>query len=181
MKRLIPVFIIIIFSTLTSTYLLAATVLGEVKITEDGTCINIAGHPKPYKVISNSAEVSNALSKLRNGDFISGQGRHHLGSQSIVLNSIDYVGLKKILGHWVSKDQITYYFKDYENLHLSAPILNAPNKWTYRISPGLNDNWSVIFLDENSVKIGELDFKTPVENAPLQLQIIAVPQLISPG
>ena len=149
----------------------ATKILGLVKHKSNQICLHIAETNKTYKLMAQTAEVQKSLDKLKDGDLISGQGQLKLVNNTIALNSINYVGLKKILGLWISKDQFNYDFKDYENLSLSAPILSQANDITYRVTPGDNDNWSIIFLNSNSVKVGKISFISQAPPAESELQI----------
>ncbi len=157
---------------LTSFYTWAAPINGVISFKENKVCLFFSQTNKTYIIEAQTPEVESHLKKLKAGDMVNGQGRMDLLQNKVSLNSINYVGLKKLIGHWVSQDQFNYFFKDYENLSVSAPILSQANYWTYRVSPGDHDDWSIIFLNQDSAKVGKMMFHPKKNFKKGELQIL---------
>jgi hypothetical protein len=109
------------------------------------------------------------LDRLENGDFIYGHGTIDPLSQEIRIDNIDSVGLKNLLGHWVTWSgsnkipQRRYFFSDFSKVAISSddPNDSFPAKeigeYRYTVAPSKENNeWTIFFANETSVAVGAL-------------------------
>lgn len=95
-----------------------------------------------------------ALSKLKNKDNISGTAT--LVEQTLLLESVEFVGLHRLLGYWQSSDttETLVNFKDFSRVSFHLP--NSNSELSYAIAPSTGDSWRVFFAGKNSVVLGSL-------------------------
>ena len=101
--------------------------------------------------------TNETLRKLKTGDFISGEG--HISGSKVTFKKIENVGLKKILGAWVSPTKEKYFFQDFNVLKLIPPNDTLNDKaltFSYSILPAKGKGWQIVFLSDNNVQVGRL-------------------------
>lgn len=102
--------------------------------------------------------TSQNLSKLTQGDFMVGHG--DLINNEIILSSIDFVGLKKLLGVWVTSQLYSWVdFKDFTTVTTFLPNATGSKKVVrlkYSITPSEDKSWKVFFSDDNSIVLASL-------------------------
>lgn len=128
--------------------------------------------PRPYPLQATSAALNSDLRRLSTGDLIIGTGvieRVAPGAVNgmrhgrVILNAIDTVGLKQILGHWRTPKWQVFEFRDFHHLNLyRAPSAStrsiAPHQMTYTLAPAGGDPnlWSIFMADKKGIHIGSL-------------------------
>jgi hypothetical protein len=114
------------------------------------------------------ADTSKQLAKLNTGDLLSATGTLTQKSHMIV-DSIDFVGLKKLLGLWKSEESV-FNFKDFSTVQfysLSDPDPQdayPSNKiklynFKYSLGPSSGDTWKLFFTDDRSVILTSIEFQ----------------------
>lgn len=115
--------------------------------------------------------IASQIERLSTKDYLSLQGSLQIeqGRSSILVESIDFVGLGALLGIWKGSDNICYHFKSYTSLELFAPDFNQkctisgskikPRKLSYFINP-TNSVWIMLITDETKNFAGELKIKS---------------------
>jgi hypothetical protein len=137
---------------------------------------------KSYPIYCETHELMADLEKLSTGDLLVGTGELHADKQVVVLQSIDMVGLRRLLGTWRTVHSEVFEFKDFNRLHvypsdfrktmtlksLSKDFLERPaipdsffthlQKLNYTLAPDSNSQsrWSIFMADHQSVRIGSL-------------------------
>ena len=100
------------------------------------------------------------LQRLNTGDFLMGTGEILNGN--IVLQSIDFVGLKKLLGLWSSPTS-WLNFESFSSVTVLFPNDIRPTSKSvtlqYSISPANQNTWRIFFSDEKSVALAILKLK----------------------
>lgn len=132
-----------------------------------------------YELVINNQDTLKTILKLSNSDFISGSGSFK--SKKLSLESIDFIGLNKLIGSWKNKDKV-YNFKNYTDLQVfnfnssngTTPQLRKIN-YKYSIAPYEEEGWAmfltannqnyftVIQLDETNLKIIVFDPNTGLQ------------------
>jgi len=118
-----------------------------------------------YLLEVKDGRIQNQLSKLKTGDFISGNGSFTVKSHKIYLRSLHFVGLKKLIGEWESQHHEVFHFEDFTNLTLykflsfDARGIPSVRKVNYRLAPESDGNWSIILVNKETVNIGKLEIR----------------------
>lgn len=119
-----------------------------------------------YQVEALNYDVLDSLTRLDNGDFISGSGRFDTAQKKLSIQSIDYVGLQKLLGSWISTDG-TIVFKDFSTMRFLPRIrgLNMDAHWKqyqkefrYSISPKDRNEWALFMSDNMNTSFATVEF-----------------------
>ncbi len=139
-------------------------ILGFIRM-EEGNFTFVDGDSfQTYKLRAYTDSAQQALSKLKNKDGISGIAT--LMDDTLLLESVEFVGLRRLLGCWQSSDKIetVVNFKDFSRVSFHLPESNS--ELTYAIAPSAGDTWRVFFSGKNSVVLGSLivsDSKASIE------------------
>jgi hypothetical protein len=133
-----------------------------------------------YKVTALTYNVDDSLKRLENGDLILGNGSFDVINKKINIESIDYVGLRRLLGPWVGTDGIMD-FKDfstmrftprYRNIHkdinghlnesirFEAKLTNYQKEFRYSMSPGDGNEWALFVSDDKGTNFATVVFST---------------------
>lgn len=143
--------------SLISCHALARPISGFVSIEngqhyfiEHGTTVKFAIRP-------GKTEVVESLKKLSSFDFFQGQGE--FTKSELVLDSIDFVGLRSLIGLWSEGRQSLFDFQDFQKVVIYQPVfkLMTPRaQLHYSIAPSAGSDWKIFFTDENSVILASL-------------------------
>lgn len=114
-----------------------------------------------FQLKAGTPVVNQQLRKLGNLDAIRGTGRI-LGGKTLILETIDFVGLHRILGAWASSKYL-FNFKTFAEvtLYQTTPRLNSIltpglGELKYTITPSEGDTWKVFFSSPNKVILATL-------------------------
>jgi len=119
-----------------------------------------------YKVIATTFDVQESLARLDNGDFVSGSGTLDTINKKISVQSIDYVGLQKLLGPWVGADG-TIVFKDFttmrfiprfRDLTLDTRLTRFQREFHYSVSPKDSNEWALFMSDSMNTTFATVEF-----------------------
>jgi hypothetical protein len=111
-----------------------------------------------YLVVPDNDEVTSNLSRLSKGDLITGHGSLDTTHKKIRLASVDYVGLRKLLGPWTGGDG-TLLFKDFSTMKYSPrfsgkkqliPFHSYQKEFRYTLSPSDGEEWALFMSDDKS-------------------------------
>lgn len=118
-----------------------------------------------YELKSRNYDVFNQLQKLESGDFLIASGTYDQKSDHMIVETVEFVGLRKILGYWKASDSI-FNFKDFNNVNFY--LLSDGNtegfavrkaRYQYSIAPGSGSSWKVFFNDFRSITLTSIEFK----------------------
>ena len=105
------------------------------------------------------------LQKLQPGDYLSGTGILDTEKATLVLDSIETVGLRSLLGRWQSADGQVFEFQDFDSLyHYASRFMTASTRsngreLSYSLAPDSAVNrWSIFLTDHTTVLIGSVEF-----------------------
>lgn len=144
---------------LSSGALAAESVIGLLEKEANEYYLRLVKDQPRFKIVTTSADAQESLKKLSSGDFVTGTGEIKAETLEISLESIDYVGIKKLIGTWHSQDgmfEITSF--DHMNFY---PYVYNPKKATkqfriniskaqeykYSMTPTQGREW-VLFLSD---------------------------------
>ncbi|WP_295905925.1 hypothetical protein [uncultured Bdellovibrio sp.] len=121
-----------------------------------------------YVIDSKSEDASTNIRKLTTGDTITATGLLDAQTCKAVIESVEYVGLKKMLGYWYSQDGIitvrdfnslSFYpinLKDFQN---GADYRTAdPITYRYSVTPTEGKEWVVFLSDTTSTTFATIQF-----------------------
>lgn len=121
---------------------------------------------KYFPLKSLTLETQNILKKLMPGDFIAGTGS--IINSEIVLDTIDFVGFKSLIGEWQSNN-FRLRFIDFSIAQGSLPfeIFNQlQSDLKYSITPSENTvatgTWKIFLSSQNKVQIASLEFSDQI-------------------
>lgn len=159
MKTFLINLVIIVFSLSAS----AEVIQGVLAKTSDGYFVQ---HPQTQswvKVVPIASAVNQDLEKLDDGDFLTGSGTFSL--TQLTLNSIEWVGLKKVIGQWLSTQREFYDFVDFTKLRLWVIITDddgspVRRRWDleYSVSPNDGNDWLLYLTNRQKVVLGVMQF-----------------------
>lgn len=133
----------------------------HLKIDKDQTCAK-------YKIEAKFQDVIAGLQKLSAGDTITATGILSHETCSAFIDSIDYVGLKKLLGHWYSRagiltvhdfNSMSFYPISIKTFH-NAAFYKAedPIDYRYSVTPTEGKEWVVFLSDKKSTTFATIQF-----------------------
>lgn len=111
-----------------------------------------------FLIHSLNQETQNSLSKLRDRDLITGVGTF-TKDNSILVEGIDFVGLRQLLGVWVS-DAAWVNFKDFTTVNVYYQDEGTQkSQLEYSVTTGsvdTNYDWTIFFAGDNNVIVAGL-------------------------
>lgn len=118
-----------------------------------------------YELKSRNYDVYNQLQKLESGDFLIATGTYDQKSDKMIVEAVDFVGLRKLLGYWKAADSI-FNFKDFNvvNFYLLSDgntdgFAVRKARYQYSVAPGSGSSWKVFFNDFRSITLTSIEFK----------------------
>lgn len=119
-----------------------------------------------YKITALTPDVQDSLDRLENGDFIAGNGSLDTTNKKLSIESVDYVGLRKLLGPWIGSEG-TMVFKDFttmrftprfRDINMDSRLTNYQKEFRYSITPSDNNEWGLFLSDENNTTFATVEF-----------------------
>lgn len=111
---------------------------------------------KPVVLSAGSQNVADVLSKLNSYDAL--RGTAESTPKGLILQSIDFVGLKRLIGRW-EHPQAGMTFRSFTDVSIYTnagnPMVSYGN-YKYAITPGTGNNWNIFFTDENQVVLSSI-------------------------
>ena len=146
-----------LFLVLFSTQAIARPISGFVSVEGSQTYFIEHGTTPKYAIKPNKLEVIESLKKLGSFDFFQGQGE--LINGELLLDSIDFVGLRSLIGLWSVDRQSLFDFQDFQKVIIYKSFFNLMTpraQLHYSIAPSAGTDWKIFFTDENSVILASL-------------------------
>jgi hypothetical protein len=106
--------------------------------------------------------VLTQLNKLKSGDVLKGSGHFRdsdSGERVVMLESIDFVGVRDLLGTWMAPNSALVDFIDFDRIRVKLPAFVGikPYQLTYSLAPSSNESdWMIFLRDSESVVLGSL-------------------------
>lgn len=151
----------------------AETIKGRIKVI-NGTYLLVTKNQIAYTLEFTNSVSEQQIKRLHDGDFASVSANTSFVSTSLIyVISVDYVGLKAILGTWRSDTGMCYDFSTFTRLYVFAPndddlcIRTTTNpeqfgKYNYFINPDV-DAWNMLLSSPNNEFFGELKLTSDTE------------------
>ncbi|MEK6627142.1 MAG: hypothetical protein AABY53_00815 [Bdellovibrionota bacterium] len=164
--RLLILLISIHFSLISSSGY-ASTFSGIISKKKSQIVLIDDNNDEAYILVSNALVISNNLSKLSSGDYVSLDAAVSAKKYSLTVKAINYIGLKSLLGTWVGDDSYCYNFISFTEFVVSnlvgEKICASPttSALTYTINPG-SKTWTMLISNEVTSYVGDLKLKSPV-------------------
>lgn len=118
-----------------------------------------------YRLVATHDDTQNTLNRLEDGDFVMASGVVSADTGTVSVDSIDFVGLRRIIGLWNalnSKGLVN--FRNYQEMNMYS--LAGPNEGTnvsstrkhfrYTVTPGSDRQWVMFMSDEKETQMGFL-------------------------
>lgn len=142
-----------LFSTLSfsASYSWAENFSGYIERTERGIFLVIDSPAKAGRLSlqSSSTRTLIQIGRLNTGDFLAASGSVDSEQNIAFVNSIDYVGLKKLLGRWKTSNGQLFEFASFQDLYIykSRPV--ATSVFRYSAAPSNGDSWTLLLSDSH--------------------------------
>lgn len=137
--------------------LFASTIRGSLAHREDQEWYIDMGLPNQAPIVVRPVyqKVIPQLLKLKVGDLIQGRGFITKDQLPVLmLESIDFVGLRDLLGQWFSKDHLVVDFINFNRLKIYRT--SEAEEFDYSIAPSAEQGWMIFLQDPKSVSLGGL-------------------------
>lgn len=150
--------------------LLAGPVSGFVIFDQDTQYLVDNGISKAFVIKPSNQNIEKVLFRLNNFDRVSGQANTN-SENIVILESIDFVSLRKLLGSWSTnnhKNQII--FSDHNTLlWIENDEVIRKN---YYLAPGPHDSWMLFMSDLNKVTMSRLVIEESPSNIRLNIEVL---------
>ncbi|HND85829.1 MAG TPA: hypothetical protein PLU50_08490 [Pseudobdellovibrionaceae bacterium] len=155
-----------------SQFALAApstTFSGFVEKTSNGVFIKNADSTQlRISIVGVPLELRDTFSKLSSGDFVTGSGILQPSGQTMFIESIETVGLQKIIGRWTNRENVLV-FKSFSELQVSTNPADKDSgasqqnnfgseksNLRYSLAPGQTDDWTIFMSNQDATVLGSL-------------------------
>lgn len=121
----------------------------------------IGSSEAPLNVRPVYQSVVSQLDKLKSGDIFQGNGHVRQldsGGRVVMLESIDFVGLKNLLGTWMASNSALVDFIDFDRVQVQMPSGLGLKRYhlTYSLAPSRESDWMIFLHSSESVILGSL-------------------------
>ncbi len=122
---------------------------------------------KKFDLTFSSAIIQSTVAKLKAGDYLSFEGARSSSIASIRIDSVNFVGLKDLLGVWQGEDKYCYNFTSFTEIKMyhrtkskCAANSRSLRKYAYTINPSENVNWVLLLTDDKANLAADLTVKS---------------------
>jgi hypothetical protein len=138
----------------------AAIYEGDVHKSRNSIYITNKADNKKYLLVNSTAILDVHLNKLTSGDFASIEGVKNTTQNTITVKSINYVGLRRLLGSWVGNEPYCYNFVNYNLFTVTRKVGerctdDLASEYTYLINPD-TQAWVVLISGEYNSYVGDV-------------------------
>lgn len=122
-----------------------------------------------FEIQSANNEVTKTLNRLRTGDYLAFEGYISPAQRKAVIQSMDWVGLQRLLGFWKTRDKKIIEVSSFTTMkfHQGNPteIFYRERKphyegkgvnVSYRVAPSVGSSWSLFIANQGSYKLGRM-------------------------
>ncbi|MEI7973065.1 MAG: hypothetical protein WCH11_01725 [Bdellovibrio sp.] len=121
---------------------------GTLKLVQDRAALQIGS--QIYWLSFSNSEVIEQIRKLSPNDWVGAYA--HLEDGVLHLVSVEFVGLRSLLGSWVASDQTIFLFKDFQNMQWGPR-----SEGMYTLLPTRSGAWTLIVSHSRGFKSAELE------------------------
>lgn len=148
---------------------IAAQIEGHLHRDSKGLSIHLTTDHKAYKLATFTTDVRDVVARLETYDFIRGQGE--IRADQIVLETVDFIGLRSLLGNWSLAGGAYLTFHDFLKASYTVPDFFYPDlveSYTYSLAPGEGQPWRILVSNGTWVSVGYLE----ILNNKLKIQVV---------
>jgi hypothetical protein len=136
---------------------LALQMEGDITQLNGRKYISVKSENKNYLLTGATPIMATYINKLSEGDFVSVDGHRATNQTAISVNSINYVGLKDLLGTWSDDDENCYVFSSYTDFTVSESCnLRNETEYTYLINPH-SQQWVMLVAGRFDSYVGDFE------------------------
>ncbi len=110
------------------------------------------------EIQSTDFKTQTTLQNLQNGDLIRATVSPSETPGVLLVESIDFVGLNRLLGRWLTRPPVSTQaivdFHDFSNMTIFLP--GSETHFQYAITPKNASSWRLFITDQSTVQLGEL-------------------------
>lgn len=140
-------------------------------ITRQDKKVYVSGNSQcaTYLLQTQNKEAAASLHKLSTGDFITASGFYQNSDCIALVSSIDYVGLKRLLGHWYAENGMLavtdfnrlefYPFSTQKAGSLSLQT-SEPIRYRYSVTPSNGREWIMFLSDAKRTTFASLQLNS---------------------
>ena len=133
----------------------------------------VTKYDEMYLLDTLNQQVRYDLQRLRQGDYLVARGTVDEVRKIVVVEAIENLGLRELIGMWSSAKSEVYEFQDFTRLNLYLPnqqrdSVEIAGQYNYAVAPDQGDRYSIFLSDNRSVLVGSIEFK----NQRLQLTVL---------
>lgn len=110
-----------------------------------------------FQIVLNNDDTVKNLRKLSRGDLLTGLGNFNEPGCLVNIDTIDYVGLRRLIGHWVTTEGIisipnfhTMIFYPSGTLQSGGLLSAKAINYRYSMTPSTGREWVLFISDETS-------------------------------
>ncbi|KYG64086.1 hypothetical protein AZI86_14895 [Bdellovibrio bacteriovorus] len=146
---------------------------GELSLFQESLHITLAkGQCPRYQLVPKNSIVALHMRKLASGDFVEGSGQLDDDHCKAFVESIEYVGLRKLLGYWYSETAGIITVRDFSSLSfypmnktsdLKDDALSRtgdPITYRYSVTPSEGKEWVVFLSNAQGTSFATLMFSS---------------------
>ena len=120
-----------------------------------------------YELTTSNEAAMDSLLKLSEGDTITATGTKDPSTCKIAVETIDYVGLKRLLGVWYSKDAfvtildfsvMSFYPPSITDFTSGVNVGVEPVNYKYSVIPSEGKEWVLFLSDRRTTTFATLQF-----------------------
>ncbi len=111
-----------------------------------------------FDLQSSKRQTQDDIGHLENGDHLIGLGRLQTARKIIMLEDLEMVGIRRVLGPWqeTAKRKI-FQFHDFTSVSVKE-LAGVDQNLNYRLVPDQKDTWTIFLSSNTSVKVGTLKY-----------------------
>lgn len=163
----------VLTSSVASVSAAALSFSGELTLFQESLHLTISNSKCPrYQLVPKNSIVTQHMRKLASGDFVEASGRLDDGECKAFVESIEYVGLRKLLGYWYSETDGIITFRNYSSLSFypmnkvsgvkdeSSIRTGDPITYRYSVTPSDGKEWVVFLSNAEGTRFATLMFSS---------------------
>ncbi|MCB0407316.1 MAG: hypothetical protein KDD34_03870 [Bdellovibrionales bacterium] len=162
--------LLFLISATASAYDLTDALEGIIYRTGNKIYFKSTGDFQYYKIRPTNAYVNRDIQQLESGDSLEASGYLEKSKSIFHIDSVHFVGLKKILGVWKDQTNNLFQFVNFEKLtvylrpstnrvHSMSSDYTPVKSFQYTITPNPSNDWSILINDNLSIQTGNLEFE----------------------
>ena len=117
-----------------------------------------------YRMVALNSVVAKDLNKLQSGDYLQGYGIFNKEQEFIKVQSVDFVGLRHLLGIWESETQVVLNVANFSEMSVYLPAeqdpdQNRPVLLNYTVAPEAGNGWTIILHTDSEIQAGRIELE----------------------